>query len=772
MLASCAPGKGAAEAPHQKLRAVPFTSVKVQDAFWSPRLEVNRTAVLPANIEWCEKTGRISNFAKAGKLMQGKFEGIYFNDSDVYKMIEGAAYTLQLHPDPQLEAKMDEIIDKIAAAQQPDGYINTYYTLVEPKKRWSNLPVMHEMYCAGHMMEAAVAYAQATRKKKLLDVACRMADCVDGVFGPNKRFGFCGHEEIELALVKLYRQTGQERYLRLAEFFVEARGKERKKEQDYMQAHMPVAEQTEIVGHAVRAMYLYCAVADIAGLTGDARYFNTMDRIWRDVVHRKMYITGGIGPSAHNEGFTVAYDLPNDTAYAETCASIGMALWNHRLALLHADGCYVDVLERVIYNGFLSGVALDGRKFFYVNPLASRGQHHRQPWFGCACCPTNVVRFLPQIGGYIYAEDDEGVWVNLYIGSEGTMTTQAGKVVLSQEGQYPWSGQIKVAVTPAATAEFNVNLRIPGWCPNARIQVNGAVVSDAQPKNGYVRIRRTWRQGDVIQMELPMDIQRMEANQRVSADVGRIAIQRGPIVYCLEAVDNGGKVRHLSLPRSSELKAEFEAALLGGVTVIKGLALAAEPIDWNDRLYAPAPCGKQVEFKAVPYYAWDNREPGEMVVWLPEAMGLAERPPIPTKATRAKVSVSHCNSKDSVHAVNDEIIPAGSNDQAIPRLTWWDHKGTTEWVEYAFAEPTEVSSCEVYWFDDSSTGGGCGLPRSWRILWKKGEGWEPVAKPSEYGTQANAWNRVTFESVTTRGLRLEVILRPDRSGGILEWRVP
>jgi uncharacterized protein len=711
----------AAEVPHQKLHAVPFTKVKVEDAFWSPRLEVNRTAVLPANIEWCEKTGRISNFAKAGKLMPGKFEGIYFNDSDVYKMIEGAAYTLQLHPDPALEATIDAIIDKIAAAQQPDGYINTYYTLVDPKKRWTNLAAMHEMYCAGHMIEAAVAYVQATGKSKLLDVARRMADHIDGVFGPGKRYGFCGHEEIELALVKLYRQTGDGRYLKLAQYFLDARGQKRVKAEEYMQAHKPVAEQGEIVGHAVRAMYLYCAVADVAGITGDTRYFKTMDRIWDDVVHRKMYLTGGIGPSAHNEGFTVAYDLPNDTAYAETCASIGMALWNHRLAMLHAEGRYVDVLERVVYNGLLSGVALNGRKFFYVNPLASRGTHHRQPWFGCACCPTNVVRFLPSIGGYIYATNDDGIWVNLYISSTASIPLGSGQVTLAQQGRYPWSGLVKMTVSPAAPAEFALNLRIPGWCEKALIKINGTLLPDSTPKEGYVRIARTWQPADSIELDMPMEIRRIDANPRVAPDVGRVALQRGPVVYCIEGVDNGGKVRNLAVPRQADLKAQFESALLGGVTVIRGQALKAVPMDWTDRLYQPAPLPAPAEFTAIPYYAWDNREPGEMVVWVPEAVGLAERPPVPTKATSAKVSASHHNPQDAPGAVNDGMTPASSSDLTLPRFTWWDHKGTTEWIEYAFPAPTSVSACEVYWFDDSSTGGGCGVPKEWRALYKTGE---------------------------------------------------
>ena len=408
LLGLCQVGASAAEPTHAKLRPVSFGKVTIQDSFWSPRIEANRTVTLPHSLKHCENTGRISNFAKAGKLIEGEFEGIYFNDSDLYKVLEGAAYSLALHPDPQLEARIDSIIDQIASAQQPDGYLNTYFTLKEPDKRWTDLAKMHELYCAGHLFEAAVAYYEATGKRKLLDVACRFADHIDTVFGPGKKIGYSGHEEIELALIKLARVTGEQRYRKLAEWFVEIRGQNRDPKEEYCQAHLPVAEQSEIVGHAVRAMYLYAAVADIAGLTGRRDYIEAMDRLWLNVTGRKLYLTGGIGAEARNEGFSADFDLPNDSAYAETCAAIGLAMWSHRLLLLHGEGRFTDILERTLYNGILSGVAMAGDKFFYVNPLASRGRHHRQPWYGCACCPTNVVRFIPALGGYIYATSDDG----------------------------------------------------------------------------------------------------------------------------------------------------------------------------------------------------------------------------------------------------------------------------------------------------------------------------------------------------------------------------
>ncbi len=756
-------------AEHQRLTAVPLTDVRIEDAFWAPRQKVTRDKTLPHNFKMCEETGRIGNFVKAAGKMEGGFEGYFFNDSDVYKALEGAAYALAGDSDPELMKYVDELIAKIAAAQQSDGYLNSYYILTN-EPRWSNLAHKHELYCAGHLIEAAVAHYQATGKRALLDVAVRFADLIDSLFGPDKRHDVPGHEEIELALVKLARVTGEQRYLKLAEFFLEQRGRAAGRELygDYCQDHLPVREQSEIVGHAVRAMYLYSGVADVAALTGDQGYIDAMDRIWNDVVRRKMYITGGIGPSAHNEGFTVPYDLPNDTAYAETCASIGMILWNHRLNLLHGDARYADVLEQVLYNGFLSGVSLDGEKFFYTNPLGSKGNHHRRPWYSCACCPPNVLRLLLSLGRYVYAHSDDAVYVNLYVGSSAKIPVGGTTVTLRQETQYPWDGKVRIVVDPAENAEFAICLRIPGWSRYATTGLDdGRAPARTILQDGYARIQRKWKRGDVANLDLPMPIRRITANPRVKENVGKVALQRGPIVYCLEGTDNGGRVRHLTLPRNAELHAEHRPDLLGGVTVIRGTVLATGGEGWDDDLYRHAAEAESAEFVAVPYYAWDNREAGEMVVWLPESPLLLEPPPV----RWVTASASRCWQSDTLLALHNRQEPKSSNDHGIPRFTWWPRRGSLEWVQYDFDRARRVSSVEVYWFDDEAAGGGCRVPTSWRLLRRDGESWREVQGAADYGAELDQFNRVSFTPVETTGLKIEVQLQEEYSGGILEWRV-
>ncbi|MCL2330258.1 MAG: glycoside hydrolase family 127 protein [Phycisphaerae bacterium] len=606
--------------PTAPLKSVPFTDVQFQDAFWQPRIETNRTVTLPHNIQQCEKTGRIANFSKAAGHMPGNYEGPFYNDSDVYKVLEGAAYCLAQHPDKELEAKVDQIIDEIAAAQRPDGYINSYFQLTGLDKRWTDLNVKHELYCAGHLFEGAVAYAQATGKTKLLDVACKMADHIGSIFGPGKKLGWPGHPEIELALIKLYHYTGEQRYLDLSKFFLDIRGtflQEGGGRPQYMQAYKPIREQEQATGHAVRAMYLYSGATDVAALTGDEGFTKAMDAIWNNLVTKKMYVTGSIGSRRDGEAFGEDYELPNDTAYCETCAAIGMALWNQRLMLLHKDGKYADIVEREIYNGILSGVSLGGDKFFYVNPLSSQGLHHRQPFFDTACCPSNVVRFLPSIPGYTYANDDKNIWVNQYVTSTAKIKLASGIVTVAQKTDYPWSGDIIMTLSPTTPTEFDLYVRIPGWSRTPKIEVAGKPLEGFSVERGYVKIRRPWKAGDTVKLRLPMPVERVLAYPNIDANRGKVALQRGPIVYCVEAVDNGGRVSNLKLPIDAELTAQMRPELLNGVVVIQAKGFAMDPTEWAGKLYQPTTGVRPVTITAIPYYAWDHREPGEMLVWLP-----------------------------------------------------------------------------------------------------------------------------------------------------------
>ena len=768
------------EPKHRKLSAVPFSDVKVQDDFWAPRIKTNREVSLPHNFKWCEDTGRLSNFAKAAGDAEGKFEGIYFNDSDVYKVLEGASYSLADHPDPVLDKMTDEVISKIASAQHENGYLNTYFTLAEPENKWTDFQVRHELYCAGHLFEAAVAHYRATGKTTLLDVATRFADRIDELFGPDGRHEVPGHEEIELALVKLAQATGQERYMDLAKFFLDIRGDESKRQSifgPYCQDHQPVRRQSEIVGHAVRAMYLYSGVADVAAYTGDQGYIQAMDRLWQDVVRRKMYITGGIGARHSGESFGDPFELPNDSAYCETCAAIGLALWSHRLNLMHGDAHYADVLERVLYNGVLSGIGMDGEHFFYVNPLASGGGHHRQPFFPCACCPTNVVRFVPSISGYVYAVGKHGIFVNLYLAGTGKIVTPGGTPLkLTQETGYPFDGKVRLALDmPKRTGWFQMNLRIPQWCDGAKLSLNGEAIDPIRMVNGYANICRYWDPGDVIELDLPMEIKRIEANPRVKDNAGRVAITRGPIVYCFEGCDNDGRVRNIILDREPKLTARHLSDLLGGVTLIEGRAR-------GDRTVS-----------AVPYYAWDHRDPGEMLVWVRQD-GKSRSPQTDDPAWSDKLyrpldpatlgeseplepielalpSASHRHGPNVLSALNDRIEPKDSCDHDIPRFTWWDHRGTVEWVEYDFDDPIKVSAVEVYWFDDERVNRHCRAPQSWKLLYKKGDSWQPVTGASGFGTEIDKYNRTTFDQVETSALRIEVQLKEPWSSGILEWKV-
>lgn len=576
--------------------------------------------------------------------MEGNFEGIFFNDSDVHKLVEAASYTLQTHPNPAWEAELDEVIDTIAKSQQTDGYLNSYFTLVEPEKRWQNLGMMHELYCAGHLFEAGVAHYQATEKQNLLDVACRFADLIDNTFGHGKRDGLPGHQGIELALVKLARVTGEARYMSLAEYFVTTRGesphvfekelenpdlpgglgayqhhytRDGKYEGTYSQAHKPLKEQTECVGHAVRAMYLYAGAADIALETGDTDISNALNALWENV-EKRLYVTGGVGPSGHNEGFTQDYELPNFSAYAETCASIGLIFWAHRMFLLKGESRFIDVLETALYNGALSGVSLDGTGFFYQNPLASRGGRERHAWFGCACCPPNIARLLGSLGQYIYAQSENDLWVNLYVGGTASATVEGDVLLkLTQETDYPWSGDVKITVDPEKSVKFALNLRIPDWCNNFKVGINGESYSANAVSNGYLSIDREWQSNDTVELNLDMPVERIYAHPYVRDNLGRSALRRGPLVYCFEDIDNpDGAFETLSLVDDAAVEAVFDNKRLGGITLIRGTGTVFDASDWENSLYLPKPSLKQMDVTAIPYYAWCNRQAGQMAVWV------------------------------------------------------------------------------------------------------------------------------------------------------------
>ncbi len=555
---TCLNGCGTTGTPDYPIQPVPFTDVEIDDSFWSPRMEMNREVTIPYALQMCEETGRIDNFAIAGGLMEGSHQGYYFNDSDVAKVIEGAAYSLALYPDPELEAYIDDVIDKIAAAQEEDGYLYTARTAMTPdhmppggEERWSHIEHGHELYNLGHMIEGAIAYYLATDKRQLLDVVLRSLDLVEEVFGPDGMRNPPGHQEIEIALGKLYRLTGEPRYLNLAKFFLDMRGDAEGHQLygEYSQDHIPVTDQTEAVGHSVRAAYLYSGMADIAALTGDDRYVQAIDAIWQDAVSTKLYVTGGIGATGGNEGFSTPYALPNETAYSETCASIANAMWNHRMFLLHGDARYMDVAERVIYNAFLSGISLEGDRFFYSNRLATVNGEERAPWFPCACCPSNVVRFLPSLPGYIYAHAGNDLYVNLFISGTGIVRTDRGIVRISQKSGYPWDGRVTLQVAPERrSGMFTLHIRIPGWARNEAVpsdlyrftdqnteepilQINGVQVP-LTVENGYVIIRRRWQEEDEVVLDLPMPIRTVAAHENVVADRGKLSLQRGPLVYC------------------------------------------------------------------------------------------------------------------------------------------------------------------------------------------------------------------------------------------------
>ena len=618
----------------QKLYPVNFSKVTITDTFWKERMETVAKSTIDACVLYTEnKTSRIRNFENAAQR-SGKHEGIYYDDSDVYKAIEAIAYSLKNHPNEKLEKHTDEWIDKIAAAQLPDGYLNTYYILNGIGNRWTDME-KHEDYCAGHLVEAGIAYYNTTGKRKLLDVAIRFIDHIDSTFRKNNRNWVSGHQEIELALMRLYHPSQQKKYLELAEWFLEQRGHgygkgviwDQWNDPEYCQDKIPVKQQTEITGHAVRAMYMYTGAADVAAVTNNIGYVNAMNKIWEDVVYRNMYITGGIGAQGKNEGFGVDYDLPNESAYCETCASVGMVLWNQRMHMLTGDAKFIDILERSLYNAALDGLSLTGDRFFYGNPLASKGSHQRREWFGTACCPSNIARLVASLGNYIYSYNNNSIWVNLFIGSDAKISLQSQSMSLVMQTDYPWQGNVVIGISEAPKKLVNVKLRIPGWLKevapgnlyhytnrvtgNLRILVNGKQITYRE-ENGYAVISRAWKKGDNIQMEIPMAVRTINSRAELKQNDQRVALQYGPLVYCVEGKDNNGKAWNFIVPTETKWEVNYEPDLLGGVNAISFDALVMVP---SENGKAASMVSKPI--KAIPYFSWNNRGPGEMQVWLP-----------------------------------------------------------------------------------------------------------------------------------------------------------
>lgn len=617
------------------IKPVSFVDVKFKDNFWAPRIKINEQVTIPIALKHCYTTGRVDNFKKAGGLMPGYFDtDLSFDDTDIYKIIEGMAYSIQNYPNQEFDKRMDTLIYYIGKAQEPDGYLMTARTAAEPGKmhgwlgenRWEKDPdLSHELYNAGHMYEAAVAHYEATGKRTFLDIAIKNADLLVKDFLEGGLRYEPGHQIVEMALVKMYRATGKKEYFELAKYFLDLKGNGERG--DYCQSHKPVIEQDEAVGHAVRAVYMYSGMADVGALSGNKEYINAINKIWENVVEKKYYVTGGIGALRHGEAFGDNYELPNKTAYCETCAAIGNVYWNHRQFLLHGDSKYYDVIERTLYNGLISGVSLSGDHFFYPNPLESEGRHARSEWFGCACCPSNICRFMPSIPGYVYAHKDNQIYVSLFVESETNIQLPYNNVHITQSSDYPWEGTITINVEPEKAGKFDVLVRIPGWALNrpvpsdlytymnptqkeVELKINGKQVNYSIEENGYAALSRKWEKGDKIEISLPMDIHRVIAHEKVEANKGKVSLERGPMVYCLEWVDNDGEVLNSILNDDSKINSEYKSEMLDGVIILTMDAKSAH-CDINNKITEG-----YKRLTAIPYYAWANRGSGEMAVWI------------------------------------------------------------------------------------------------------------------------------------------------------------
>lgn len=788
-----------------EIKEVSFTDVHFTDEFWLPRMEVNRTVSIPSAFKQSEINGRFDNFALAGGLIKGEHKGDFsFDDTDPYKIIEGASYSLSVKYDAQLDAYLDSVISLIGAAQEADGYLTTCVTNKATRlsgwwgsSRWEKIN-SHELYNSGHLYEAAVAHYKATGKKSLLNIAIKNADLVCQVFGPNEgqKHVPSGHPIIEMALVKLYNVTSDQKYLDMARYFVDetGRGTDGHRLSPYSQDHKPIMDQEEIVGHAVRAGYLYSGVTDVASMQKDRKLFEAVNRVWENMVSRKLYITGGIGSRAQGEGFGPDYELNNFNNYCETCASIANVYWNQRMFLATGESKYSDVVERTLYNGLIAGVSLSGDKFFYDNPLASNGHHHRAEWFGCACCPGNVTRFMASVPAYVYAVDKNDIYVNLFVEGNAKIKIADNEVELIQKTKYPWDGKVEFDVNPTTNGQFAMLLRIPGWAKNQPVpsdlytyveqidpQIKVLVNGKEQKKRmraGYWVIDREWKVGDKISMYLDMPIRRVKAHDKVEYDKGLLAMERGPIVYALEGIDQPNPyVFNIVIPRNAEIKSTYNKDLLGGVVTLEGNSLIVEKNADGSLNETPS------TFKAIPYCTWNNRGYSQLVVWIPESPKYATVKPEPTIASRAK--------QVNGWGFNDQFEPKYSADVNTPYHYWWLKSGTEEWIGYEFEKPERISSVEVYWLAFDHYDVIYKAPESWKLFYKSGNDWKEVKATSEYGTELNKYNKLTFEPVETTELKMVVQLQRPKtdkvsdekgpqvvevgrngySGGVIEWKV-
>jgi DUF1680 family protein len=779
------------------LARVPIERVKLDDPFWSPKRDVWRRVTIADCFDKFDRDGAFANFDKVRDAKGGKHAGPQWYDGLVYEMITGAADFLRERRDEALERRIDAYVARIAAAAErdPDGYLNTHTQLVEPNHRWGanggDDREQHDLYNAGCLVEAGIHYDRATGKTELLRVAARLANHMCDVMGPPPRKNLVpGHALGEAAMVALYQLfrerpelkkqlpfgVDEARYLELAQFWVDNRGHHegRRDFGAYDQDHKPVVEQETIEGHAVRAVLLATGVTELASATGREDYRRTAHRLWESMTARRMYVTGGVGAVAHDEKFGADYVLPND-GYAETCASVGAAFFHQRMNLDAGDARYADELERVLYNGALAGVSLAGNRYFYENPLEAGKNRVRWPWHACPCCPPMFLKLMGAMPGYVYATGERGLYVNLYVGSSVRARVGGRDVALRQATRYPWAGDVQLTLESDGPAEFDLNLRVPSWCqsparadelytPKGRptdgafvVTVNGQPVSP-KPVAGYARIRRLWQGGDVVAVTMQMPARRVHAHSNVAAAAGRVALQRGPVVYCIESIDNDGRTRNLYLPDDARIDVEFRPNLLGGVTVIRANALAS---------FAGEAAPRPIELTAIPFYANANRAAASRRVWIPRTPGDATPGVLADVATPA---ASHVNPSDSVAAMNDGLVPKNSADDSIPRFTWWDHRGAAEWAQYTFNRPTRLSAVSVYWWDETRVNRHCRVPASWRLVYRTPAGeWAPVTGASVYGTAVDRFNRVAFDPVETTAIRIEAQLQPNWSGGILEW---